>query len=558
MPSMSGAKAAVEALKLNDVRLVLGMTGHTVMEVADELAKDGSIRTVYPRTETSGTYMAYGYNRVKGGPHAVCLWHVAGMPHAAPGVITAYADSVPMVVIGGNVTSDAIGRKDFQDTPSAEIYAPITKWSYRVRRTDEIPEVLTKAFIVAGTGRPRPVVIDVPFDRFVEKAEMRIPSKVVIPAPPSGDPQAVRKACELLLAAKRPVLLAGGGVVTANACDELRRLAELLSIPVSSGRSGSKGVMSEDHPLALGTCGSFGWKIANEYLQEADCWCAIGCTFSQIAMQDWSVKPPETLIHIDIDPLEIGKIYKPTIGILGDARLVLAQMLEHLSARAEKKDYRGHPRYREIEERKEKWLAELDGKTASDAKPINPFRVMREINAVLPPDGIVTGGAGNNGEFAVHALRSFNPRNFLLSQKYSAVGCSFPIALGAKLAAPDKPVVCIEGDGGLHYNVTELATAVMEKIPVVLVVMNDGYLNANRQIADVLFEGKQVWTKLNNPDWVAVARAFGAHGERVEDPGDIRPALTRGLGSDVPYVIDLIVDRSVRAPITGKLWKIRW
>jgi thiamine pyrophosphate-dependent acetolactate synthase large subunit-like protein len=233
-------------------------------------------------------------------------------------------------------------------------------------------------------------------------------------------------------------------------------------------------------------------------------------------------------------------------------------MLEHLSARAEKKDYRGHPRYREIEERKEKWLAELDGKTASDAKPINPFRVMREINAVLPPDGIVTGGAGNNGEFAVHALRSFNPRNFLLSQKYSAVGCSFPIALGAKLAAPDTPVVCIEGDGGLHYNVTELATAVMEKIPVVLIVMNDGYLNANRQIADVLFEGKQVWTKLNNPDWVAVARAFGAHGERVEDPGDIRPALTRGLGSDVPYVIDLIVDRSVRAPITGKLWKIRW
>src|SRR3989304_1867787 len=188
MTSMSGAKALVESLKLNGAGLVLGMTGHTVMEVADELAKDGSIRTVYPRTETSGTYMAYGYNRVKGGPRAVCLWHVAGMPHAAPGVITAYADSVPMVVIGGNVVSEAVGKRDFQDTPSAEMYAPISKWSYRVQRTAEIPETLNKAFALAGGGRPRPVVLDVPFGRFVEKAEFDAPRQAVRAAPPGGRP----------------------------------------------------------------------------------------------------------------------------------------------------------------------------------------------------------------------------------------------------------------------------------------------------------------------------------------------------------------------------------
>jgi acetolactate synthase-1/2/3 large subunit len=558
MPNISGAHAVVEALKANGVRLVLGMTGHTVMEVADELAKDGSIRTVYPRSETNGTYMAYGYNKIKNGPQAVCLWHVAGMPHAAPAVITAYADSVPMVVIGGNVTSDAVGKKDFQDTPTAELYAPITKWSYRVQRTDELPEAVNKAFALASTGRPRPAVLDVPFNRFVEKADIEIPSKVVLPAPPSGDPQAVRKACDLLMAAKRPVILAGGGVITANASNELRQLAELLCVPVSSGRSASKGVVSEDHPLALGTCGSFGWPIANEYLNEADCWCAIGCTFSQIAMQDWSVKPPETVIHIDIDPQEIGKIHKPTMGIIGDAKLVLIQMIEYLQTKTAKKDFGEHPRFREIKERKEKWLVELDRKTASNSKPINPFRVMREINAALPPDGIVTGGAGNNGEFAVHALKSFQPATFILSQKYSAVGCSFPIALGAKLAAPDRPVVCIEGDGGLHYNVTELATAVMEKIAVVLIVMDDGYLNANRQIAGVFFDDKQVWTKLNNPDWVALAKSFGADGERVEDPDDIQPALQRALNSNMPYVIDMIIDPDVRCPITGKLWKIRW
>jgi acetolactate synthase-1/2/3 large subunit len=555
---MSGARAVVETLKANGVRLVIGMTGHTVMEVADELAKDGAIRAVYPRSETNGTYMAYGYNKIKNAPQAVCLWHVAGVPHAAPGVITAYADSVPMLVIGGNVTSDAVGKKDFQDTPSAEMYAPITKWSYRVRRPAELPGALSKAFALTSTGRPRPVLLDVPFDHFVEKIDAEVAGNAVLASPPAGDPQAVRRACELLSAAKRPVILAGGGVVTAGASEELRQLAELLCVPVSSGRSASKGVLSEDHPLALGTSGSFGWPIANEYLQEADCWCAIGCTFSQIAMQDWSVKPPATLIHVDIDPQEIGKIYQPTIGIVGDARLVLRQMLEYFEARAAKKNYREHPKFRAINERKETWLAALDEKVASNAKPISPFRLMKEINAVLPPDGIVTGGAGNNGEFAVHALKSFQPATFLLSQKYSAVGCSFPIALGAKLAAPDRPVICIEGDGGLHYNVTELATAVMEKIAVVLVVMNDGHLNANRQIAGVLFEGKQVWTRLNNPDWVALAKSFGADGERVEDPAEIQPALRRGLNSKLPYVIDLIVDPDVRCPITGKLWKIRW
>ncbi|MCC6473788.1 MAG: thiamine pyrophosphate-binding protein [Burkholderiales bacterium] len=558
MATMSGARAVLEALKANQVELVVGITGHTVMELADELARDGSIRTVPARTETNGTYMAYGYNKVRNAPRAACLWHVAGMTHAAPGVITAYADSVPLVVIGGNVTSDAVGKRDFQDTPSAEMYAPFSKWSHRVQRTADLAAAVNKAFLLAGSGRPRPVVLDVPFDRFVESAEFGPIRRIEPAAPPAGDPHAVARACELLAAAKRPVILAGGGVVTAGAGEELRALAEAACLPVSSGRSASKGVIAEDHPLALGTCGSFGWPIANEYLAQADCWCAIGCTFSQIAMQDWSLKSPESLIHVDIDPQEIGRIYPPALGIVGDARRVLAQMLERFRAGARVPDYRRHPRYPELKERKDRWIAKLDASTASAARPVDPLRLMREINAALPPEGIVTGGAGNNGEFAVHALKSYRPASFLLSQKYSAVGCSFPIALGAKLAAPERPVICIEGDGGLHYNVTELATAVMEKIAVVLVVMNDGHLNANRQIANALFAGKQVWTRLNNPDWVAVARSFGAEGERVEDPSGIAAALRRGLAAGMPYLIDLVVDPDVRCPITGKLWKIRW
>lgn len=559
MALMSGAKAVVETLKSNGVELVIGMTGHTVMEVADALAKDGSIKTVYPRSETNGTFMAYGYNKVRNGPKSVCLWHVAGVPHAAPGVMTAYADSVPMVILGGNVTSDALGKRDFQDTPTAEMFAPMTKWSHRVKGGADLPRDLSKALLLAGTGRPGPVMLDVPFDFFVEKAEIEISSAPVRPSAPSGDPAAIARACDALLSAKKPVILAGGGVVTADAGAELLEVAEMACLPIASGRSASKGVVSEDHPLALGTSGSFGWPIANEYLREADCWLAIGTTFSQIAMQDWSVPAPATLIHVDIDPAEIGKIYKPTVGIIGDAKLVLAQIRDHLRAKTNAaKNYRTHPRFAEIDERGNTWRAALDAMTASSASPINPFRVMRELNAALPPDGIVTGGAGNNGEFAVHALKSFQPLTFLLSQKYSAVGCSFPIALGAKLAAPDRPVVCIEGDGGAHYNVTELATAVKENIPVVLIVMNDGHLNANRQISGVLFEGKQVWTELNNPDWVALAKSMGAEAERVDDPGEIGAALRRGLKSGKPYLIDMIIDPNVRCPITGKLWKIRW
>jgi acetolactate synthase-1/2/3 large subunit len=557
MVQMSGARATVETLKANGVTLVIGMTGHTVMEVADELAADNTLRAVYPRNETNGTYMAYGYNKIKNAPEAVCLWHVAGMPHAAPAVITACADSVPMVVIGGNVASEAVGKKDFQDTPSAEMYAPITKWSHRVQRGAALPEAINKAFARASTGRPRPVVLDVPFDYFVEKFDAEIPQPITV-APPAGDLETIKRACDLLLAAKRPVILAGGGIVTAKAGAELRALAELLGIPVSAGRSASKGVLPEDHPLALGTCGSFGWPIANEYIQEADCWLAIGWTFSQIGMQDWSVKPPATIIHVDIDPDEIGRIYPATVGVIGDARLAMREMIAYLQTKAARRDFRSAPGFAELKERKDSWLAELEKKTSSDASPVDPFRVMREINAALPADGIVVGGAGNNGEFAVHALKSQLPLTFLLSQKYSAVGCSYPIALGAKLAAPDRPVICIEGDGGAHYNITELATAVMENIAVVLIVMNDGNLNANRQIAGALFKGKQVWTRLNNPDWVALAKSFGADGERVERASDVGSALQRGLRSGKPYVIDMVIDPDVKCPITGKLWKIRW
>lgn len=554
---MSGAQALVETLKANKVDLVLGLTGHTVMEVADALAKDGSIKNVYTRTETNGTYMAYGYNRIKGSAKSVCVWHVAGVTYAAPAVLSAYMDSVPLVIVGGNVTSDGKGKQAFQETPTIDVFSSISKWAFRIERADQIPWAASRAIHEANSGRPGPTVLDVPFDKFVDKAEMKIPTPTSWERP-SGDPQAVKKACDALLMAKKPLLIAGGGAAISAAEEEVRRLAELLCIPIVMGRSSSKGIVSEEHPLSLGTTGSFGWKVANEFLQEADCWCAVGATFSQIAMQDWTVKPPETLIQIEIDPGELGRIYPPTIGIVGDAKAVLSQMIEYLEKKVPKKDFKENPRYQEIKERKEKWLAELNSKCSPDTKPVNPYRVMKEINALLPPEGIVVGGAGNCGEFAVHAIISRRPRTFLLSQKYSAVGASFPIAVGAKLAAPQSPVIDVEGDGGFHYSCSELAVAVMEKIPVIVVVMNDGYYNANRHIADRLFERRQVWTKLNNPDWVMLAKSFGAEAERVEDAATFRAALKRAMKSEVPYVIDTVIDGAVPAPVTGKLWKIRW
>lgn len=558
MPKMTGAKAVVETLVKNKVGAVIGMTGHTVMEVADELARDGQIKAVYTRNEVNGTYMAYGYNKIRPENPAVCLWHVAGMPHAAPGVMTAMADSVPMVVLGGNVTSDALGRKDFQDTPTAEMYAPITKWSRRVANAAELPSALTKALQVSGAGRPGPVVLDVPFDYFVETAEIDLEVPHVRPVAPGVDPEAIANAISLLKNAKNPVIIAGGGVAISKAGDEVRALAEALCIPVATGRSGSKGIFPESHELAIGTIGSFGWEIGNETVANADCWLAIGCTFSQIAMQDWTTKAPETIIHIDIDPAEIGKIYKPTLGILADAKAALSEMLRQLDIKVgDAARHTSHPRYAAIADRKADFMRKLEEKTHRHTSPVDPFHVVGVLNDILPDDAIIVGGAGNNGEFAVHAYVSNKP-TFMLSQKYSAVGCAFPMALGAKLAAPDVPVICIEGDGGVHYNITELGTAVQHNIPVVLIIYNDGHLNANRQISNVLFEGKQTWTEINNPDWVQLAKSFGAEAERVERGEDLEEAVKRAIASGKPYVLDVAIDPNVRGPVTGKLWKIRW
>jgi acetolactate synthase-1/2/3 large subunit len=275
-------------------------------------------------------------------------------------------------------------------------------------------------------------------------------------------------------------------------------------------------------------------------------------------MQEWSVKPPSYIIQIDIDPTQIGKIYTPTLSIVGDAKAVLRKMLTYLEQKVERKDYTKDPRFLEIKKRREAWLAELQTKLDSDTKPISPYRVMKEIRLAAPSNTIIVADSGDNLCFTLHAMKCLEPNTIIASQKLNAVGCGLPMAMGAKLAAPNRPVIAITGDGALHYNFAELATATMEKIPFTVVIMNNGYLNANKTIADFFFEGRRVWVKLNNPDWVKLANAFGLEGERVENPSDIQPALKRGLNATLPYIIDIIIDDKVPAPMTGKPWRIRW
>jgi len=559
MPVLSGAQIVVNALKACGVDLVVGITGHTIMEVIDELCRDETIRAIYARNEVNGAFILYGYNRFLNRTRGVGLWHVAGAPHISPCVISASLDKVPMVHICGNVLSEFKGKSSFQETKIYEMFLPISKWAFRIERTDQIPTALIKAIITSESGMPGPCILDVPFDHFVNKIDIELPKKVERCAKPAGDETSIKECCEIILKADRPVILAGRGVICSEACSEVQELAELLCIPVISGQ-GAKGCISEEHPLALGIPGFNGWRCANEYMEKSDCWIAIGLSFNQFDTQEWNVKTPANLIHIDVEPTQIGKIYPSTIGIVGDAKLVLQRMIRYLKEKIGViKPYQEYPRFKEISEMKSRWMNELLPRLEDESKPMSPFRLIKEIRDIAVKFGAtVVTDSSCSYEFSSQAMIVKTPQDLIYSHNYSCLGAGFPAAIGVKLASPNKPVICLTGDGGFHYSFSELAVCTMEKIPVVTVIMNNGWLNTNKMICDVLFGKRRYWVRLNNPDWVQLAKSFGVDGVRVESPEDLRKALREALNSGTPYVIDAITDDAVPIILTGRPWKVKW
>jgi acetolactate synthase-1/2/3 large subunit len=539
MVKLTGAKALVEALKVEGVKHIFGIPGGAMIPVYDVLYDEKDIRHILVRHEQAAAHAADGYARASGKPGVCMATSGPGATNLTTGILNAYMDSSPVVAITGQVPVKAMGTDAFQEADMLSVMLPITKHNFIARRAEEIPRMVRLAFKIATTGRQGPVHIDLPKSSQVEEADVEIPAKVEYRKVPKLKPELeqVRKAVELLVKAKRPLIYAGGGVVWSGASAELVKLAELLGAPVVTSLHG-KGTIPENHPLALGMLGMHGRMVANTAVTECDVLLGVGQRFDDRATGDVRYFAPKAkIIHIDIDPVEIGKNVRVDVSIIADAKHALAAIIKGL--RGQFKKQRPSPWLRRMQRLCKEWAPRMD----YDEVPLKPQRVMKGIMEVLDEDSIVTAEVGQCEMWAAHYYITKKPRRFIASGGLGTMGFGFPAAMGAKVACPKRDVVDIAGDGSFLMNSQELATVVDNKINVVVCVFNNRYLGMVKQWQDLFFKGRRSAVYLGEtPDFVKLAEAYGAWGDRVARPGEVAPKLREALKCGKPAVLDIIID----------------
>jgi acetolactate synthase-1/2/3 large subunit len=566
---MTGAMFIAKCLKQDGVEKVFGQCGHTNYALIDSCERVG-IEYVSFRHEQLAAHAADAYFRVS---HKLAVLNVhlsPGMTNALTGVITAAADSTPMVVFSGNTPSYHHAKEPHQgirfhaDASQGDIYRPFCKRVWRVDDAKFLPDVMPRALNVSQTGRPGPVLIDVPMDVFSQQVSVEPVILERRPNYPRVGPESegVAAAVSLLLNAKKPVVFAGNGILLSEACDELRQLVELMNIPIATTLMG-KGVFPETHPLALGMTGIWGSRAANETTLEADVILAIGTAFGEADCSSWDTKytfsiPPTRLIQIDIDPQEIGKIYPVAVGIVGDAKATLKELIRQLQESKRAVSTIALPA---VAERKASWEKELVETQQDENKPIHPARLLKELIKVLPEDAIVVSDVGWNKNGAGQQLLSVKPSTFITSGGMAVMGFSPGAAVGAKIGAPDKKVVCLIGDGGLLSALGALATVVELGTPVVFVLFNNFCYSTIRTVGVTYFNnsyGTEFTTpdgKPYNPDFPLLAKAFGIESALVEEPADLSAALEIAMGAKSSYLLEVRTRGDVPMPRTG-YWDI--
>ena len=537
---LSGAKALVKSLEDEKVEVIFGIPGGAILPVYDALY-GSSIRHILVRHEQCAAHAADGYARASGRVGVCMATSGPGATNLVTGIATAYMDSSPIVAITGQVARHMIGRDAFQEADIIGITTPITKYSYQIRSAEEVPRVVKEAFHLAVEGRPAPVLIDFPVDVQREEAEMDFDAKIsphlnkVVKEP---HPLQVKRAAEILLNAERPMILAGGGVIISNASEELRALAELLMIPVTVTLMG-KGAFPENHPLYIGRIGMHGSAAANKLIMEADVILAVGTRFSDRSTGRFDTFARDaTLIHVDIDAAEIGKNIRPDIPIVADAKHALKAIYEAAKELVRKRDSSiWLQRVKEVKESLEK--------TRQDsADELSPKNLIREIRRLLPADGIVTTGVGRNQMWASLYLEVYHPRTFITSGGLGTMGFGLPAALGAKVAKPNSIVVDIDGDGSFLMTERELATSIAENIPIIAVILNDGWLGMVKYWQDLFYGRKYCATCLKRgiPDFVKLAEAYGANAARPQSLEEFSKAFKEAISSDRTTVIDVWIN----------------
>ena len=539
MVELTGSKALFEALKAEGVKHIFGIPGGAIIPIYDALYDVREIRHILTRHEQGAAHAADGYARALG-KQGVCMTTSGpGATNLTTGILNAYMDSSPVVAISGQVPTQALGTDAFQEADMLSVMLPITKHNFIVHRIEELPSVVRLAFKVAMTGRPGPVHIDIPKNVQSSKAELKIPAKIKYAKPLKLEPEAeqVRKAVDMLTKAEQPVIYAGGGIVWSRASKELIALAELLNAPVTTSLLG-KGIIPEDHPLALGMLGMHGRMAANTSVTESDMLLGVGVRFSDRATGDLRYFAPKAkIIHIDIDPVEIGKSVRVDLPIVGDAKRSLAAIIKELRSRAKRE------RTSRWLERVKRMCKEFAPRMDYDEVPIKPQRVVKEIQGVLDENAIIVTEVGQCQMWAAHFYMVRKSRHFISSGGLGTMGFGFPASMGAKVARPECDVVNIAGDGSFLMNSQELATVVENEINVVSCIFNNRYLGMVKQWQDLFFQKRRSATDLGKvPDFAKLAEAYGAWGDRAAKPSEVAPKLREALRCGKPAVLDIPID----------------
>jgi acetolactate synthase I/II/III large subunit len=545
---MTGAEIFVKALEDMGVDVVFGYPGGAVLNIYDALFQSTKVRHLLVRHEQGGVHMADGYARASGKTGVCLVTSGPGATNTVTGIATAYMDSVPLVVFSGQVPTLMIGNDAFQEADIVGITRPCTKHNYLVKETRDLARVIREAFYIASTGRPGPVLVDMPKDVLTGSAEYALPKEVKLRGyhpKYEGHQKQVESAVRLILEKERPVVYAGGGVILSEASSLLKELAHILGLPVTTTLMGLGGFPGTD-PLSLGMLGMHGTFRANMAISNCDAIVALGARFDdRVTGKIDEFAPNAKIVHVDIDPTSIQKNVRVDIPIVGDLKDVLKKMIKLVKGTKEAAAYRRKiaPWRGQIEKWKSTYpLAYKQGKGKGKIKP---QYVVEEVYRITEGNAIVTTEVGQNQMFAAQYYMFDRPRTFLSSGGLGTMGYGLPAAIGAQVAMPGRLVVDIAGDGSIQMNIQELATAVQYRLPVKVVILNNGSLGMVRQWQELFFQGKYSQTCLPQiPDFVRLAEAYGASGFRASAPEDVPRMIEKGFSAAGPAIIDIPTDPS--------------
>jgi acetolactate synthase-1/2/3 large subunit len=534
-PLVNGAEIAVQSLIDQGVDTMFGYPGGVILPFFDKLY-DAPIKFIIPRHEQGGAHMADGYARASGKVGVIVTTSGPGACNIVTGLGTAMMDSIPLVAITGQVRTELIGNDAFQEADTTGITRPVSKYNCIVKDVKDLARTIKEAFYIASTGRPGPVVVDLPVDVQVAKThydagvEMKLPGyrpKV------KGHLRQIAMAAEAINKSEKPVLYVGGGIIIANASDELRAVAKKAHIPVTMTLLGL-GSFDQNQPESLDMLGMHGTAFANYAVQECDLLIAVGARFDdRVTGKVKTFAPNAKVIHIDIDPASIAKNVRADIPVVGDAKYILAELIKLVEHR-ERKEW-----FAKIAQWKKKYPLGYDRKSTN----IKPQYVIEQVCELTAGDAIVTTGVGQNQMWTSQFYKFKRPRQFISSGGLGTMGFGLPAAIGAQIARPDATVVDIDGDHSFNMTMTELRTAVQYELPIKVCIINNGYMGMVRQWQQLFYNRRYSKSYLANPEYAVVAEALGAVGIMVDRKADVPKAIKKALGEKKPCVIDFKVER---------------